>query len=85
MAGRRARGGANASVLPLLLLSGVVPSTRVSIVPLVGIVLGGTMTAVAAARRALDTLGLRAGEVEAALSLGLNATRGWRSSRAIRR
>jgi ABC-type iron transport system FetAB permease component len=36
-------------------------------------VLGNTMTAVAvAARLALDTLKLRAGEVEAALSLGLS-------------
>lgn len=60
------------SVLPLLLLSGMVPLDGVAIVPMVGIVLGGTMTAVAvAARRALDTLGLRVGEVEAALSLGL--------------
>lgn len=59
------------SVLPLLLLSGVVPVDGVAIVPMAGIVLGGTMTAVAvAARRALDTLGLRAGEVDAALSLG---------------
>lgn len=58
-------------MLPLLLLSGVVPVDGVAIVPMAGIVLGGTMTAVAvAARRALDTLGLRAGEVDAALSLG---------------
>lgn len=61
------------AVLPLLLVSGVVPITGVAIVPMTGIVLGGTMTAVAvAARRALDTLGLRVGEVEAALSLGLS-------------
>lgn len=61
------------SVLPLLLMSGVVPVDGVAIVPMVGIVLGGTMTAVAvAARRALDTLNLRAGEVEAAFSLGLS-------------
>jgi len=61
------------AVLPLLLVSGVVPITGVAIVPMVGIVLGGTMTAVAvAARRALDTLLLRFGEVEAALSLGLS-------------
>ena len=41
--------------------------------PVFGIVLGGTMTASAvAARRALDALSLRAGEVEAALSLGLS-------------
>jgi len=62
-----------AAVLPLLLVSGVVPTTGVAVVPMVGIVLGGTMTAVAvAARRALDSLRLRAGEVDAALSLGLS-------------
>src|SRR5215211_4345433 len=56
-----------------MLLSGVVPTTGVAVVPVVGIVLGGTMTAVAvAARRALDNLKVRAGEVEAALSLGLS-------------
>ena len=61
------------SVLPLLLLSGVVPLTGVAVVPIVAIVLGNTMTAVAvAARLALDTLKLRAGEVEAALSLGMS-------------
>jgi UDP-glucose/iron transport system permease protein len=62
-----------AAVIPLLLLTGVVPLDGVAIVPIVGIVLGGTMTAVAvAARRALDTLTMRAGEVDAALSLGLS-------------
>jgi putative ABC transport system permease protein len=61
------------AVLPLLLLSGVVPMTGVAIVPIVAIVLGNTMTAVAvAARLALDTLQQRAGEVEAALSLGMS-------------
>jgi putative ABC transport system permease protein len=61
------------AVLPLLVLSGAVPATGFAIVPLFGIVLGGTMTAAAiAARRALDTLGTRSGEVEAALSLGLS-------------
>ena len=61
------------AVLPLLLLSGVVPLTGVAVVPIVAIVLGNTMTAVAvAARLALDTLRLRAGEVEAALSLGMS-------------
>jgi putative ABC transport system permease protein len=62
-----------AAVMPLLLLSGVVPLSGVAIVPVFGIVLGGTMTATAvAARRALDALHQRAGEVEAALSLGLS-------------
>lgn len=59
------------AVLPLLLASGLVPLTGVAIVPIVGILLGSTMTAVSvAARRALDTLHSRAGEVEALLSLG---------------
>ncbi|WP_260973176.1 ABC transporter permease [Mycolicibacterium llatzerense] len=59
-------------VIPLLTLSGVVPFVGVAVVPVFGIVLGGTMTASAvAARRALDALSQRAGEVEVALSLGL--------------
>ena len=61
------------AVIPLLLLTGVVPLTGVALVPVFGIVLGGTMTASAvSARRALDALSLRAGEVDAALSLGLS-------------
>ncbi len=61
------------AVIPLLLLSGVVPFTGVAMVPVFGIVLGGTMTASAvAARRALDALNQRVGEVEAALSVGLS-------------
>ncbi|BBY60071.1 hypothetical protein MSAR_32070 [Mycolicibacterium sarraceniae] len=60
-----------ASVLPLLLATGLVPIAGIALVPITGILLGGTMTAVAvAARRALDALSTRAGEVEAALSLG---------------
>ncbi|MDX1881571.1 ABC transporter permease [Mycolicibacterium sp. 141076] len=60
-------------VIPLLTLSGVVPFNGVAVVPVFGIVLGGTMTASAvAARRALDALTQRAGEVEAALGLGLS-------------
>src|SRR4051794_38859885 len=60
------------AVIPLLLLTGVVPLMGVALVPVFGIVLGGTMTASAvAARRALDALVQRMGEVEAALSLGL--------------
>ncbi|MEU0497675.1 ABC transporter permease [Mycobacterium sp. NPDC006124] len=67
-----ALAGGMVAVMPLLLLTGVVPLTGVAVVPVFGIVLGGTMTASAvAARRALDTLGERRGEVEAALSLGL--------------
>jgi len=61
------------AVLPLLLLSGVVPMAGVAIVPIVGIVLGNTMTAVAVATRlALDALTVRSDEVEAALSLGVS-------------
>lgn len=62
-----------APVVPTLLLTGLIPATGVALVPVVGIVLGGTMTASAvAAKRGLDTLKLRAGEVEAALSLGMS-------------
>jgi putative ABC transport system permease protein len=61
-----------AAVIPLLLLTGLVPLKGAALIPTVGIILGGTMTAVAvAARRSLDTLTMRLGEVEAALSLGL--------------
>jgi putative ABC transport system permease protein len=61
------------AVLPLLVLSGVVPFTGVAVVPVFGIIVGGTMTAAAiAARRALDMVDTRFGEVEAALSLGLS-------------
>ncbi len=61
------------SVLPLLLGSGLVPMKGIALVPIAGIILGSTMTAIAvAARRALDTLSTRAGEVEAALSLGFS-------------
>ncbi|SBS78146.1 putative integral membrane protein [uncultured Mycobacterium sp.] len=61
------------AVLPLLFGSGLVPITGAAIVPVTGIVLGSTMTATSvAARRALDALTTRAGEVEAALSLGFS-------------
>lgn len=68
-----ALAGGMVMVIPLLTFSGVVPFKGVAVVPVFGIVLGGTMTASAvAARRALDALTQRAGEVEAALSLGLS-------------
>ena len=83
-AARRARAGRSGSwlavaiatglaiVLPVLLVSGVVPAQGVALVPIVGIVLGGTMTATSlAARGALDAIHQRWGEVEAGLSLGL--------------
>ena len=61
------------AVLPLLLLTGVVPLAGVAVVPIVAIVVGNTMTSVAvAARLAFEALNLRAGEVEAALSLGMS-------------
>ncbi|MEU1550612.1 ABC transporter permease [Nocardia sp. NPDC005745] len=66
-----ALGAGIGTVLPLMLITGVVPLTGVALVPIGGIVLGGTMTATSlAARRALDTVAQRWGEVEAAMSLG---------------
>ena len=60
-------------VLPLMLVSQVVPLEGVALVPVGGIVLGGAMTATSlAARRALDAVEQRWGEVEAGLSLGLD-------------
>ncbi|MGC0365939.1 putative ABC transport system permease protein [Rhodococcus sp. 27YEA15] len=60
-------------VLPLMLLSGVVPLEGVALVPVGGIVMGGAMTATSmAAKRALDAVDARYGEVEAALSLGFS-------------
>ncbi|KAF0958898.1 ABC transporter permease [Rhodococcus sp. T7] len=82
---RRARAGRSALwlalsltagvgiVLPLMLVSGVVPLEGVALVPVGGIVLGGAMTATSlAARRGLDAVEQRWGEVEAGLSLGLS-------------
>ncbi|MFD4369752.1 ABC transporter permease [Rhodococcus sp. NPDC058521] len=83
--GRRAEAGRSAAwlalallagigtVLPMMLISGVVPLEGVALVPVGGIVLGGAMTATSlAARKALDSIEQRWGEVEAALSLGLD-------------
>ena len=65
--------GSTATV-PLMLVTGLVPRTGVALVPIVGILLGSTMTAVAvSARLSLNMLTLRAGEVDAALSLGFSA------------
>lgn len=59
--------------VPPMLLTGLIPPTGMAIIPIVGIVLGGTMTAVSvAARLGLTMLTVRAGEVDAALSLGLS-------------
>lgn len=55
-----------------LVLGGVVPPEGIAVIPMAGILIGGTMTATAlAGRRALDDLEARRGEVEAALALGL--------------
>jgi putative ABC transport system permease protein len=60
------------TVLLLVLASGAVPLAGIAVVPVAGIVIGGTMTATSlAGRRALDELTARRGEYEAALSLGL--------------
>ncbi|MEV4602629.1 ABC transporter permease [Amycolatopsis sp. NPDC049253] len=60
-----------APVLALVLASGVVPPEPITVVPIAGIVIGGTMTATSqSARRALDELAQRHGEYEAALALG---------------
>lgn len=59
-------------VVALLLASGVIPPRPLAILPVAGIVIGGTMTAIAlAGRQALDALRTRHGEYEAALALGL--------------
>ena len=56
----------------VLLLSGLIPIQEVAVVPVLGILIGGAMTATTlAGRRILDSLRQRRGEVEAALSLGL--------------
>lgn len=58
-------------VTALLVLGGVVPPVGVAVIPMAGILVGGTMTATSlAGRRTLDELAARHGEVEAALSLG---------------
>ena len=59
-------------VVAVVAATGVVPWRPESVLPTVGILLGGTMTATSlAARRMLEELRSRAGEYEAALSLGL--------------
>lgn len=58
-------------VVALVLGSGTVPWAPASILPIAGIVLGGSMTATSlAGQRMVDTLGARVGEYEAALALG---------------
>ncbi|HEY3262758.1 MAG TPA: ABC transporter permease [Pseudonocardiaceae bacterium] len=61
-----------APVVALLLVTGLVPTVPVAVVPIAGILIGGAMTATSlAGRRALDELRGRHGEYEAALALGL--------------
>lgn len=60
-------------VAAALLGTGLVPLQPVSTVPVVGILVGGAMTATTlAGRRIADALTKRRGEVEAALSIGLS-------------
>jgi putative ABC transport system permease protein len=64
-------GSGVAPVVGLALGTGVVPARPIVVVPIVGIVIGGAMTATSqAARHALDELKIRHGEYEAALALG---------------
>jgi putative ABC transport system permease protein len=62
---------AAAPVVTLILVSGTIPATPIAVVPIAGILIGGAMTATSlAGRRALDTMRIRFGEVQAALALG---------------
>jgi len=55
-----------------LMLSGLIPHQTIAVVPIVGILIGGAMTATTlAGRRALDALRTRHGEYVAGLSIGL--------------
>jgi putative ABC transport system permease protein len=64
--------GAAVPVSAGLVLSGLVPRQTIAVVPVVGILIGGAMTATTiAGRRSLDALRTRRGEYEAALSIGL--------------
>jgi putative ABC transport system permease protein len=61
-----------APIVAALLVSGAVPATGLVLIPLVGQLIGGSLTATSlAGRRLLEELHQRHGEVEAALSLGL--------------
>jgi putative ABC transport system permease protein len=66
-----------AGVLPtfgLIVASGSVPHTAVATVPIIGILIGGAMTATSlAGRRAMDSLRTGYGEYEAALALGFTS------------
>ncbi len=59
-------------VAAMLLASGLIPLRPIAVVPVLGILIGGGMTATTlAGRRSLDALRQRHGEYEAALSVGL--------------
>lgn len=61
-----------AVVLPMMLVSGVVPVEGVALVSIGGIIMGNSMVATSlAARLGLDAVAQRWGEVEAGLSLGM--------------
>ncbi len=61
-----------APTLAVIFVSGAVPFNGPSLVPVTGIIIGGTMTATSlAGRRAFDALREERGAYEAALSLGL--------------
>lgn len=56
-----------------LLVSRLLPTSGLAVIPVAGILIGGAMTATSlAGRRAMDELTGRRGEVEAALSLGFS-------------
>ena len=69
-------GSIGAGVVPVLLVifgSGAVELTGPAIIPIAGIVIGGSMTALTlAGRRAFATLRSEPGQVDAALALGLD-------------
>lgn len=59
-------------IAALIVAGGVVPLRGVALIPIAGILVGGTMTASSlAGRRLREELATRRGEVEAALALGL--------------
>lgn len=65
-------GGGAGVVLLMLLLPGVVPRNPETLLPMGGIIIGGTMNATTlAGRRLLSEYGNRFGEYEAGLSIGL--------------
>ncbi|GAA3216956.1 ABC transporter permease [Actinocorallia longicatena] len=66
--------GGSVPVVALLVGTGLVPPGGLTVIPVAGILVGGTMTATAlCGRRCRDELRTRRGEVEAALALGFTA------------